>query len=779
MLRKAYGQARSYITHLPGTTPPYLILLDVAKTLMVWDRWEGGFGGFGAGRRIDLPTLHERANDITLLRDIWVQPQARNPRARAQAITEKIAGKLALLAASLEKRGYDQERVSRFLMRCVFTMFAEDVYLLQDEPFRHLVGDVAIPNPEEFVPSVEDLWRAMDHGKRFGFRKLLRFNGHFFKDAEGLPLTRDDLGVLLEAAEADWSDVEPAIFGTLLTRALDPQERHRLGAEYTPPELIARVVRPTVEEPIRERWTAVQAEVLQIREGGRPKDRKLAEQRLREFHDWLRQLRFLDPACGSGNFLYVTMHMVKRIEVEVLNELVNVTGSRELRFHEVDPSQFYGIEVKPWAREIAELTLWIGFHQFWRRTHGDVQPEEPILRDTGTLSNRDAVLDSSGTKRDPSRDRQDPAPRLRHPVTGELVPDPTRKLEYRTILDPRETEWPPAEFIIGNPPFMGQLKQREALGDGYVDALRRAYPNLPDAADLVMYWWHKAAKEVAEGRTIRAGLITTKSITHSTNRAVLAAAAEKGARVTWAIADHYWNDGAADARVRVAMTVLARNPVDATLVEVDGDANVQAIRRGPRLNFDLSLDADVAGAVQTPLTAARGVSSLGFMLAGAGFQLDEAEARRLLDADPRHAGIVRPLRSGRDVTDHPRPIWVIDLGLMAEAEARTYPRLYDLVRDRVRPERAANKRASYAASWWRFAEPRKEWRLASFGLRRYLITPETSKHRIFTIVDASVAATHSLVCIGLEDAFSLGVLSSAIHAIWALAAGSRLEHRTG
>ncbi|MEO5727947.1 MAG: DNA methyltransferase, partial [Byssovorax sp.] len=484
MLRKAYGQARSYITHLPGTTPPYLILLDVAKTMMVWDRWEGGFGGFGAGRRIDLPTLHERAPDINLLRDIWVHPQARNPRARAQAITEKIAAKLAHLAASLEKRGYDQERVSRFLMRCVFTMFAEDVRLLADEPFRHLVGEVAIPNPEEFVPSVEDLWRAMDHGKRFGFRKLLRFNGHFFKDAEGLPLTRDDLAVLLEAAEADWSDVEPAIFGTLLTRALDPKERHRLGAEYTPPEFIARVVRPTVEEPIRERWTAVQAEVLQIREGGRPKDRKLAEQRLREFHDWLRQLRFLDPACGSGNFLYVTMHMVKRIEVEVLNELANVTGTRELRFQEVDPSQFYGIEVKPWAREIAELTLWIGFHQFWRRAHGDIQPEEPILRDTGTLSNRDAVLDRSGEKRDPARDRQDPTPRLRHPVTGELVPDPTAKLEYRTILDPRETEWPPAEFIIGNPPFMGQLRQREAFGDGYVDALRAAYKKVPDAADL-------------------------------------------------------------------------------------------------------------------------------------------------------------------------------------------------------------------------------------------------------------------------------------------------------
>lgn len=227
MLRKAYGQARNYVTHLPGTTPPYVLVLDVAKTLIVWDRWEGGFGGFAAGRRIDLPTLHERTADIALLQDIWQQPQVRNPRVRAQAVTEKIAGKLAWLAASLERRGYDQERVSRFLMRCVFTMFAEDVYLLQDEPFRRLVDEVALPNPAEFAPAVEDLWRAMDAGKRFGFRKLLRFNGHFFKDVEALPLTKQDLSTLLEAAVADWSDVEPSIFGTLLTRALDPKERHR------------------------------------------------------------------------------------------------------------------------------------------------------------------------------------------------------------------------------------------------------------------------------------------------------------------------------------------------------------------------------------------------------------------------------------------------------------------------------------------------------------------------------------------------------------------------
>jgi hypothetical protein len=785
MLRKAYGQVRHYITHLPGTTPPYVLVLDVAKTMMFWDRWEGSFGDFGAGRRIDLPTLHQRAADIALLRDIWSQPHVRDPRARAQAITKAVAVKLAHLATSLETRGYDQERVSRFLMRCVFTMFAEDVRLLRGEPFRRMIEDVALSSPAEFAPTAERLWRAMDHGDSFGIHKLLRFNGHFFKDPEALPLTSADLSVLLEAAKADWSDVEPSVFGTLLTRALDPTERHRVGAQYTPPELIARVVRPTVEEPIRERWTVVQEEVAQIFEGERPQDRKKAAQRLRqdrkqaaqclrEFHTWLCQLHFLDPACGSGNFLYVTMHIVKRIEVEVFNELFDMTGTRGLRYEEVNPSQFYGIEVKPWAREITELTLWIGFHQFWRRTHGDIQPEEPILRDTGTLFNRDAVLDSRGVRRDPSRDRQDPTPRLRHPITQEIVPDPTKKLEYLTVLDPREPEWPPAEFIIGNPPFMGQAKQREAFGDGYVDALRATYKKVPDAADYVMYWWYKAAKEVAEGRTIRAGLITTQSITQKQNREVIVDAEAKGARVVWAIADHFWNDASEDARVRVAMTVIAKNPPSATLIKVDGDANVVETLRVTRINSDLSAHADVAAATKVALRANEGLSAAGYKLHGAGFVMQRAEAVGLLAADPKLATVLKPYRNGKDFTTRPRHAYLVDFGLMTEEEARRFPVLYDIVRDRVKPERDANGRALYAKLWWRFGEARRDLRAALVGLSRYIATPETAKHRVFEFLSGDVAPDNSLIAIAVDDAFVMGVLSSAIHVTWALAAGSRL-----
>jgi hypothetical protein len=767
-------------TYLPGDTlPPYILVLDVGRTLLVWDRWQGGFGGFGAGKRIDLPRLADRPDDIRLLRDIWEFPKVRDPRERAQRVTKDIAEKLALLAASLEIRGLGQERVSRFLMRCVFTMFAEDVRLLPDEPFLHLIN-VATKDPDEFSPGVLDLWRAMNDGKRFGIRKLLRFNGHFFADAEALPLTRTDLVVLLEAARKDWSEVEPAIFGTLLTRALDKKERHRLGAEYTPPEFIARVIRPAVEEPIRERWTAVQAEVLQLLEGAGTKgrkataNRKLAEQRLRDFHAWLRSLRFLDPACGSGNFLYVTMHAVKRIEFEVLNELADVTGSRELRFQEVDPSQFHGIEVKPWAREIAELTLWIGFHQFWRRAHGEVQPEEPLLRDTGTLENRDAVLVWSSQRRDPGRDRPDPTPTLRNPVTGELVPDPSAKLEYRRLVNPREAEWPQADFIIGNPPFLGQFRQREAFGDGYVDALRATYSQVPDAADFVMYWWYKAAKEVAEGRTIRAGLITTQSITQQQNRQVIVDAEARGARVAWAIADHYWNDGTDDARVRVAMTVIAKDPSSATLITVDGEANIVSTVQVPRLNVDLSAHADVPTAAARLLRSNEGLSAPGFKLAGAGFILEGQEAERMLKADPKLSTVLKPYRNGKDFTTRPRNVYLIDFGLMSEEQARGYPTVFDIVRDRVKPERDSKSNAGLRELWWRLERPREQLREALHGLHRYIVTPETSKHRLYEFLPTNTAPDNSLIVVPSASAFVLGVLSSIQHATWALAAGSRL-----
>lgn len=556
LLTGAFGQVSNYAKDLPER-PPYIMVLDVGSTLIVWDRWAGTYGGFNGGRRLDLRTLVERPEDVALLRDIWTDPGHRDPRRHAQAVTEEIAALLARLAATLEARGHAQERVARFLIRCVFSMFAEDVHLLPEASFKRLLDAVQPDGPGGFVEAAEALWRAMDAGSLFGYHKLLRFNGHFFRDAEALPLDADELALLRLAAAADWSAVEPTIFGTLLVRALTPEERHRLGAEYTPRAFIERLVRPTVEEPVRERWAAVQAEILQLRERGRPQDLRAAEARLVEFHDWLLGLQILDPACGSGNFLYVTMHVLKRVEVEVFRLLAEVHGGqRGLRLAEIDPGQFHGIEVKAWAREIAELTLWIGYHQFWRQHH-DVQPDEPLLRDTGTLEHRDAVLAWDAVRRDTTRDRPDPTARIVDPASGQMVPDPAAILEFTEYVNPRPAPWPEADFIVGNPPYLGNKRMREAFGDGYVAALRAAYPEVPESIDFVMYWWVRTAEAVASGRTIRAGLITTNSITQLFHQPLVAQAADMGAHVAWAAPDHPWQDGSDAAAVRVAMTVAS------------------------------------------------------------------------------------------------------------------------------------------------------------------------------------------------------------------------------
>ncbi|HEX7120504.1 MAG TPA: DNA methyltransferase [Longimicrobiales bacterium] len=774
LLRKAFGQAVNYAIHLPEGPPPFLLVMDVGATLLVWQRRAGTYGGFNAAHRIPLRELADRPEDIALLRDIWLNPDARTSDAKAARVTREVAEKLARLAASLEKRGHDQEKVARFLIRCVFAMFAEDEGLLPGEPFTSILNDADGTDPAEVEGALGALWEAMDEGRYFGAKKLLRFNGHFFKDHGTLPLTRDDLAVLREAAQADWRAVEPTIFGTLLTRALDPEERHRLGAEYTPRAYVERLVRPTVEEPIRQRWTLVEAEVLQLKESGRPKDRKEALRRLEHFHQWLRSLRFLDPACGSGNFLYVTLATVKRIEAEVIRAMEALTGQHDLVAQEVGPWQFHGIEVKHWAREIAELTLWIGYHQFWREHHGGRTPPEPVLRDTGTLECRDAVLARDDVVEDPERARPDPTPRIPHPVTGKLVPDPDARLRYMEHVNPRPAEWPEAHFIIGNPPYLGKSLMRTEFGDGYVEALRTAYPTMPDGADYVMYWWHRAAQSVASGKTLRAGLITTNSIRQAINRRVIEEAEDQGVRLVWAIADHPWIDEAGAADVTVAMTVIQRDPVEAALVEVDRSGRITRASRVSKLNADLSAHADVAGTAKFPLRSNLGLAANGFLVYGRGFVLDADEAKRLINADPKHKEVIRPLRNGRDLNGRTRGMFVIDFGLRDEAEARRFPVLYDIVRARVKPYRDTVKDRARRVTWWQFGRTNENLRAALRDVPRFIATSYVSRHRIFTFLDTSIAAEDTVVCIASSDPFHLGVLSSGIHVAWALAAGGRL-----
>jgi hypothetical protein len=423
-----------------------------------------------------------------------------------------------------------------------------------------------LPNPKQFKPEVEALWQAMNEGNSFGFQgKLLRFNGGLFAEFTAFELTTAQLEVLLQAAKRDWKNVEPAIFGTLLERALDSKERSKLGAHYTPRSYVERLVRPVVMEPLQERWVEVQAEAKKLLDNGELEptaaQKKKAVAVLEAFLQELREVRILDPACGSGNFLYVTLDLLKGLESEVLRRLEDVTGQAQLKLDiaQVNPSQFLGIEINPRAAAIADLVIWIGYLKWHFKRFGNIPPVEPVLREYKNIECRDAVLAYDGKEPDIDRITNKPRTRwagrmMKHPVTGEDVPDPTDQIPIYRYINPRPAEWQETDYIVSNPPFIGNYRMRILLGHGYTETLRDVYNNVPETADYVMYWWHKSADLVRSSLVRRFGLITTNSIRQIHQRKVIEfhLVHKPPIRLIFAIPDHPW--GAEGAAVRISMT---------------------------------------------------------------------------------------------------------------------------------------------------------------------------------------------------------------------------------
>ncbi len=800
-MERARQQAQSYARNLPteelkdGGRPPFLIVVDVGESLALYSEFTRTGGNYvpfpnPLAARISLADLHQ-PETRELLRTVWLDPMSLDPGRRAARVTREIAARLARLAQALE-RGHDPDAVAHFLMRCLFTMFAEDVALLPAGSFTQLLAD-ARRNVAHFPRFVEELWSTMAHG---GFSLALRlpiphFNGGLFEDAAGLPLTEDQLQLLIEAAQADWRDVEPAIFGALLERALDPVERHKLGAHFTPRAYVERLVTPTVVEPLRAEWEAVQAAALRLVEDGKP-DKALGE--VEAFQRRLAAVRILDPACGTGNFLYVSLEHLLRLEAEVLEVRRQLGADQmllELEAVRVTPRQLLGIEVNPRAAAIAELVLWIGYLRWRLQTAGDVgHLPEPILANYHNIERRDAVLawdaiepllDAAGRP----VTRWDGRTTVTHPVTGEQVPDEAARIPAYRYINPRPAEWPDAEFVVGNPPFIGGWRIRQAQGDGYVEGLWSAYPQIPQKADYVMYWWDRAAAKAREKQIRRFGFITTNSITQVFQRRVLRyhLEASNPLQLVMAIPDHPWVDTESAAAVRIAMTVgqaSQSNEVHLGKViaeQTDGAVSVE-FSLASKINSDLTAGVDLDQA--RGLRANAGLCSPGVQLYGSGFIVDHDEAIRLtgLARSSRARQVIRKYINGSDLVGRSRNAFVIDFFGCSQQEASTlHPDAYQRVLDRVKPERDQNRRRSIRETWWRFGWERPLWRQTSAGLNRFISTPETSKHRVFVFLAGDILPDNRLTNFALEDAFFLGILASRIHVTWALANGGTLEDR--
>lgn len=770
LMRDALAQAKRYAVNLPGEHPwpPFLIVCDVGRAFEVYFDWSGNGRGYGY-----FPDQHSYRFDLARFADeevrktfaaIWTNPASIDPRAKSAEVSRGIAKRLADVSKWLEgtqrlrtshatdsERSLAIEESALFLMRIIFCMFAQNVGLLPKGSFSAFLQR-AVDNEAAFEPELRALWSVMgrEGGERYASAvggEVRYFNGGLFASAKTYGLSMADRGELLEAAKADWTKVEPAIFGTLLEQALTASERAKLGAHYTPRPYVERLVQATIMDVLDREWDAI------VHPGdGSP----IAVAAVQAFHQRVTALRILDPACGTGNFLYVAMENLMRLEGDVIETIRQLGG---VATPQVGPQQFLGLELNPRAAVIAELVLWIGWLR-WRMKNDPEAAPNPVLKQFGNINfgghaGYDAVL--------------------RHKPTGEADTD-----------HPTIPAWPEVDFIIGNPPFIGKGSQmRAALGDAYVEALWAANPRVPKSADFVMQWWDRAAHMLVAKDTplVRFGLVTTNSITGSFNRRVMEHYLKDGAlSLTMAIADHPWTKATKDAAaVRIAMTVAARGVHEGHLDKVVHEEGLQTDQpvlevqaQAGRINADLSVGADVSACV--PLKANHGLSCNGMMLAGQGFKVTRADAEKLMRDDGEQARkVVRPYVGGGELVQRHVGDFVIDFAGLTETQARQqFPACYQHLLRAVKPERDNSRDKAFREKWWLFGRTRPEIRAFTADASRYIATTETAKHRIFQFLPVEVVPDHMVIAIGSEDGFHLGVLSSRIHCEWTLKAGGWL-----
>lgn len=712
-LTAAFAQLQQYAVALEN--PPLLVVSDMER-IIIHTNWTNTVSDVHS---ITLDDLRD-ANKRDLLRSVFTDPDRLKPKKTIDALTREVADTFAGLAISLREAGNDPQAVAHFVNRLVFCMFAEDINLLPRRLFSQIL-DKARLKPAMATAMLGQLFEAMRAGGLFGVDEIEWFNGGLFDDATALPLTVTDIKTIGVASEMDWSDIDPSIFGTLFERGLDPAKRSQLGAHYTDPEKIMMIVRPVIIEPLWREWEAVKAQIEKPRTGD-----KKRRQLLGGFFERLRGYRVLDPACGSGNFLYLALLALKDIEHRVNLEAEAMGLGRQ--FPTVGPEVVRGIELNPYAAELARVTIWIGEIQWMRKNGFDIS-KNPILKPLKNIENRDALLNEDGS----------------------------------------EAVWPKADVIVGNPPFLGNKKLNGKLGENVVGQLRATFPQ-SGAYDLVTYWFRKAAAISAKAK-LRVGFVATQSIRQGANRKVLESVLATSF-ITDAWADEPWSiDGAA---VRVSLVCFASKGLDML---------PHAMLDGQRVDKIFSNLKGTTAGVGANLTQAKrldankGVIFQGPVKVGA-FDISGELARQMLASagNPNNrpnSDVIRPWRNGMDVTRRPSDTWIIDFADMSEAQAALYEAPFEYVRKYVKPARDKNNDAHRRAHWWRLGRSGGDFRRASTTIMRCIVTPRVAKHRLFVWAPKTCLPDSRLYAITRGDDVTFGILHSKIHEVWSLATSSR------
>ncbi len=766
-LDAALRQLQAYALDLEN--PPYLVVSDMER-IVVHTNWTNTVS---QRHELGLDDLLDPAK-LDLLRQVLQGSEKLKPGLSPQDLTDKVASRFGELGRRLQERGHPPRAVAHFLNRLVFCMFAEDARLLPEQLFTRTIRNTR-RYPQDAARQLADLFAKMASGGFFGAEQIRWFNGGLFDDAAVLPLEVGDLETIQKTAEEhDWSDIDPAIFGTLFEQALKAtRERPALGAHYTDREKILKIVDPVIVRPLAAEWDAAYAEVRAAMDeaaavraereamleglgdelkraaaakgtaNGKPvaalrkslaaadKRREAALSRARArveaFLDRLGRFRVLDPACGSGNFLYVALHALKDIELKAIVDAERL-GVPEVPNPRVGLDALRGIEIEPYAAELARVTLWIGDLQ-WRQKNGFTFFPEPVLLSLETIECRDALLKEDGT----------------------------------------EAEWPEADVIVGNPPFVGDRKMISALGEEGSERIRVAYfDRVPRGADLVCYWIYKAWKLIEAKRIFNAGFVTTNSIRGGKNRTVLDPIADADL-IFEAWADEPWTtDGAA---VRVSMigfgTMFAEKRCEGLVVQ--------------RIYSNLTSETvDLTKSFK--LIESNNICFHGSKKIGA-FDIDGGLARSLLqmplnpNARP-NSDVMRPLWNGVDVTRRIEDRWIIDFGMeMEENAACLYEAPFDHVKRHVLPERITNRNPDLVARWWLHGGPRPALRNRMGRFSKVIATPAVAKHRVFVFVPQVILPDAQLMVTLRDDYTTFGILHSRFHELWSLRMGTSLEDR--
>lgn len=669
------------------------------------------------------------------LKWVFSDPEKLRPGKTRQQLTEEAAGFFADLADRLRNKGHEPQDVAHFVNRLIFCMFAEDIGLLNEGLFTKMIKS-SLKRPSKFEGFARQLFGAMSmECGEVGFDFVEWFNGGLFNDDQALPLSKEEIEVVYKANLLDWSEIDPSVFGTLFERGLDPSQRTQLGAHYTDHEKIMQIIRPVIIHPLLTEWEEVKSDIeIHMKKADQSKtkssatrQKKKAQSYFQLFIEKLKNYTVLDPACGSGNFLYLALRALKEIEVKVSNDAEVLGLGRHLPV--VGPHNLKGIEINEYAAELARISIWIGEIQ-WMRENGFGFKKDPVLDPLDNIQMSDAIVSINGM----------------------------------------EPEWPTCDVIIGNPPFLGYSFQREHLGNDYVNSLRELYQGLvPGIADLVCYWFHKAGTLVASGNVSRAGLVATNSIREGENRLVLERTAQS-TKIYNAWADEPWVvDG---ANVRVSLICFC-SPTDNYPIQLNGEIV-------PQINSNLT--RFTYPTVAKKLNQNRNTAFVGSMKKGP-FDISGEQAREWLQL-PRNpnnrpnSDVLKPWMNGKDVTSRRADRWIVDFGQdMTEEEAALYEAPFNYVREHVRPLRLQNNRMDLRQFWWRHDRSGQALYHQLERLPRFIATSRVAKHRFFIWLDSRIIPDSGIVAIARDDDVIFGILNSRFHKEWSLQHGTSLVDR--